>query len=306
MTARADLFGIIPPLLTPTDDQDEVDQPALRRSIQRLLAAGVHGLFVAGTAGEGPLLADRPWERLMEIAQEEVGGRVPLLAGAQDVSTRKVLDKVRKLVALGYHYCVVTPTFYIPTRTASEHLRHFEACREAAGNMELIAYNIPQVVGTSLEVETICELARRGWVHHCKESSGDLAFLRRLISEGRDVGLRVLMGDERNSAAGLRAGAVGLVNLCSNLQPETYLALFEAARRHDEAEMRRLQEQINRLVDEVVLSGPCFVAGPKYLLSRLGIGRGSPVAPLEPVGEHQARKIDAFLKMDKQLVSPSS
>jgi len=295
VTVPADLSGIIPPLLTPTDARDDIDEPALRRSIQRLLQAGVHGLFVAGTAGEGPLLADRQWERLMRIAQDEVAGRVPLLAGAQDVSTRKVVDKIRKLVELGYRHCVVTPTFYIPTRTAAEHLRHFEACREAAGAMELIAYNIPQVVGTSLEVETICELARRGWVRHCKESSGDLPFLRRLIEQGREVGLRVLMGDERNSAAGLQAGAVGLVNLCSNLQPETYLALFEAARRRDEAEMRHLQDQINRLVDEVVLSGPCFVAGPKYLLSRLGIGRGVPVAPLEPVSAEQARRIDAFL-----------
>jgi dihydrodipicolinate synthase/N-acetylneuraminate lyase len=177
----------------------------------------------------------------------------------------------------------------------TEHLRHFEACREAAGEIELIAYNIPQVVGTGVAVETFCELARRGWVRHCKESSGDLAFLRRLIEQGRDVGLRVLMGDERNAAAGLRAGAVGLVNLCSNLQPETYLELYAAALRRDAAAMERCQAQINRLVDEVVLSGPCFVAGPKYMLSRLGIGRGTPVAPLEPVSEGQARAIDALL-----------
>jgi 4-hydroxy-tetrahydrodipicolinate synthase len=231
----------------------------------------------------------------MDIAQDEVAGRVPLLAGVQDVSTRKVCDKIRRLGALGYRHCVVTPTFYIPSRTMAEHLRHFAACREAAGGIELIAYNIPQMVGTGLAVETVCELARRGWVRHCKESSGDLEFLCRLIGQGREVGLRVLMGDERNSAAGLRAGAVGLVNLCSNLRPEVYLQLYEAALRHDEEAMGRLQAQINRLVDEVVLSGPCFLAGPKYMLSRLGIGRGTPVRPLEPVSEGQARTIDALL-----------
>ena len=296
MSVSPDLYGIIPPLITPTDAQDAVDEPALRRAIRRLVQAGVHGLFLAGTAGEGPLLADGEWLRLMEIAQDEVAGKVPLLAGVQDVSTRKVCDKIRRLGPLGYRYCVVTPTFYIPTRTMSEHLRHFAACREVAGDIEVIAYNIPQVVGTGLAVETVCELARRGWVRHCKESSGDLEFLRRLIEQGRELGLRVLMGDERNSAAGLRAGAVGLVNLCSNLQPETYLRLYEAALHHDETTMERMQAQINRLVDQVVLSGPCFVAGPKYMLSRLGIGSGTPVAPLEPVSEAQARRIEAFLK----------
>ncbi len=296
MTVSRELSGIIPPILTPTDANDAVDEPALRRAIRRLLQAGVHGLFVAGSAGEGPLLADSEWVRLMEITQDEVAGKVPLLAGVQDVSTRKVCDKIRRLGPIGYRHCVVTPTFYVPTRTPSEHLRHFAACREAAGDIEVIAYNIPQIVGTSLAVETFVELGRRGWIRHCKESSGDLEYLRRLIVEGREVGLRVLMGDERNSAAGLRAGAVGLVNLCSNLQPQTYLRLYEAAQRRDDEAMERLQAQINRMVDEVVLTGPCFVSGPKYLLSRLGIGQGTPVAPLEPVSEAQARKIEAFLK----------
>ena len=84
MTDSMELSGVIPPLLTPTDAQDRVDEPALRRSIRRLIDADVHGLFVGGTAGEGPLLADREWSRLMEIAFDETAGRLPLLGGVQD------------------------------------------------------------------------------------------------------------------------------------------------------------------------------------------------------------------------------
>jgi 4-hydroxy-tetrahydrodipicolinate synthase len=298
MSAKLDLHGVIPPILTPTDTHDRVDEPALRLSIRRLLAAGVHGLFVGGTAGEGPLLVEREWCRLMEVAYEETAGRVPVLGGVQDVSTRKVLTKVTRLREIGYQYFVVTPTFYIPARTANEQLRLFGACREAAGDMEMIGYNIPQCTVAHVTVETFCEAARRGWMRHCKESSGDLAFLSRLVNEGRSAGLRVLMGDERNAAAGLRAGAVGLVNLCINVEPATYLRLYEAARRGDEAEMQRQQERIDRIVAEVVLTGPCFVAGPKYVLARLGMGRGTPVSPLEPVSEEQARRIDRFLEKE--------
>ncbi len=295
MLNNADLAGIIPPILTPTDEQDRVEEGALRRSVRRLLEAGVHGLFVGGTAGEGPLLAEREWDRLMEIVFDETAGRVPLLAGAQDCSTRKVVDKIVRLREIGYQHCVVTPTFYIGSKTADEQLRLFAACREAAGAVEVIAYNIPQVTGTHIAVETFCELARRGWIRQCKESSGDLTFLRRLIREGGACGLRVLMGDEQNAAAGLVAGARGLVNLCANLEPRTYLRLFEAAGRGDEAELQRLQARINRLVETVVLTGPCFVTGPKYFLSRLGVGRGTPVSPLQPVSAEQAKKIDEYL-----------
>ena len=293
--AAIDLSGVIPPLLTPTDAEDRVDEPALRRSIRRLIEAGVHGLFVGGTAGEGPLLAEREWVRLMEITRDEAAGRLPLLGGVQDTSTRKVVDKIVRLRQIGYAHFVVTPTFYIPSRTADEQLRLFGACREAAGDMEMIGYNIPQVVGAPVAVETFVEAARRGWMRHCKESSGDLKYLSRLVVEGRAVGLRVLMGDEVTAAAGLRAGALGLVNLCVNVEPATYLGLYEAAVRGDEAELARRQERINRIVQEVVLSGPCFVAGPKYVLSRLGIGRGAPVSPLQPADEAQRRRIDRFL-----------
>jgi 4-hydroxy-tetrahydrodipicolinate synthase len=298
VTAIADVSGVIPPILTPTDDHDRVDEPALRASVRRQIDAGIHGLFVGGSAGEGPLLIEREWHRLMEIVLDEAAGRLPLLGGVQDTSTRKVVNKVAGLRELGYRYCVVTPTFYIPTRTGDEHLRLFAACREAAGDMEVIGYNIPQMTQSHVAVETFCEAARRGWMRHCKESSGDLTFLRGLVAEGREVGLRVLMGDERTAAEGLLAGAVGLVNLCVNVEPATYLRLFEAVGRRDTAELTRLQKRINRLVEEVVLSGPCFVAGPKYVLSRLGIGRGTPVSPLQPVSEEQARRIDRFLETE--------
>src|ERR1700722_523922 len=141
MAATIDLHGIIPPILTPTDAHDRVDEPALRQSIRRLLAAGVHGLFVGGTAGEGALLVEREWCRLMEVAYEEAAGRVPVLGGVQDTSTRKVLVKVTRLREIGYQHFVVTPTFYIAARTHDEQLRLFAACREAAGDMELIGYN---------------------------------------------------------------------------------------------------------------------------------------------------------------------
>ena len=52
--------------------------------------------------------------------------------------------------------------------------------------MEMIGYNIPQVVGVAVAVETFCEAARRGWMRHCKESSGDLKYLSRLVV-GRPV-----------------------------------------------------------------------------------------------------------------------
>jgi 4-hydroxy-tetrahydrodipicolinate synthase len=295
MSDKPKLGGIIPPILTPTDERDNVDEPALRGFVDWLIAQGVNGLFVGGSAGEGPLLVEREWQRLAQIVFEQTRGRVPLLVGVQDTSTRKVLDKIRFARETGYSYYVCTPTFYNPCRSPSEQLRLFAACIEAAQPMELVAYNIPQLTISAIEVDTFCDLARRGWIRYCKESSGNLEFLRQLITRGADAGLEVLMGDEMNAVNGLVAGARGLVNLCINLEPKTYLELFAAVERKNLDEANRLQARICELVNRVALSTPSFVAGPKYVMSRRGFGIGRPLSPQEPVGPQQARDIDACM-----------
>ncbi len=278
------LGGIIPPILTPTDEHDNVDEPALRGFVDWLIDAGVNGLFVGGSAGEGPLLVERQWTRLAQIVFDQTRGRVPLMMGVQDTSTRKVLDKIHRAREIGYRYCVATPTFYNPCASRGEQLRLFGACYEAAGPMELVAYNIPQLTISAVEVDTFCELARRGWIRYCKESSGNIEFVRQLIARGADVGLEVLMGDEMNAAAGLLAGARGLVNLCINVEPSTYLKLFAAVQRQDLDEAQRMQARICELVSKVALVTPSFVAGPKYLMGRRGFGIGPPAFPARTGG----------------------
>ncbi len=294
MPATAELSGIVVPLLTPTDAEDRVDEPALVRSIDRLIGAGVQGIFVGGSAGEGPLLADREWDRLMEIAFDATRGRGILMAGAQDTSTRRVVAKARRLYGLGYRDIVVTPTYYVRSSTDDEHLRLFESCREVGDEINIIPYNIPQVVGSVIAVETFAKLAREGAVRYCKESSGDLEYLARLVHEGGADGLKVFAGEERNAAEALRIGAVGLVPVCANIEPKPYLEMMEAVGREDGA-LERHQERIRALVAALVLSGPCWLSGPKYALGRLGIGPGTPVAPLPRADDEQAARIDRFL-----------
>ena len=78
--------GIIVPVITPVDDQDRVDEASFRAQIRRLIKAGIHGIFVGGSAGEGPLLTAKEWERMVTIGFEECNGKVHLLGGAIDTS----------------------------------------------------------------------------------------------------------------------------------------------------------------------------------------------------------------------------
>lgn len=295
-----ELDGVVVPVITPVDDEDRVDEPAFRATMRRLIAEGVDAIFVGGSAGEGPLLTDREWERMVSIAADEVRDAVHLLGGAMDTSTQRVLGKIRVLSQLAYPYCVVTPTYYITLRHPDEFLRLFGACVEQGEGMDIVAYNIPSCTSSVIPAETVFEMARRGWIRTVKESSGDAAYFRRLVEAGAEFGLRVLQGDEAGIADGLLAGAAGIVPVCANYEPATFLRACQAARAGDQAELARCQERILYLRSKLVLAGPNWIAGVKAGVAALGFGSGKPVSPLQPLTQEQKRSIEAIGPWDSQ------
>jgi 4-hydroxy-tetrahydrodipicolinate synthase len=292
----SELAGVVVPAITPVDDEDRVDETAFRKGLRRLIDAGVDAIFVGGSAGEGPLLAEREWERMATIAHDEVQGAVNLLGGAIDTSTRRVRAKMRILSQLGYPYCVITPTYYITLRHADEYLRLFGECAEHADGMEIVAYNIPSCTGSVIPADKVIEMARRGWFRYMKESSGDFDYFRRLVVEGGEVGLRVLEGEEPHIAKGLLAGAVGIVPVCANYEPATYLAAYRTGLARDEMALAGLQERIIEVRRQLLFVGPLWIAGIKYAMSLLGVGSGVPVSPLQPLTAEEQAKVDEFTR----------
>ncbi len=296
MPASDELRGVIVPLITPVHDDDTVDEPSLRKLVRRLIGADLNTLFVAGSAGEGPLLSFDQWVRLLEVTRDEAGDKAHLLAGVMETSTRRVIEKIKAADRIGYKYFVLTPTFYQPIVTASEQLRLFGEARAAASDrMEMIAYNIPGFTASTVAVETVCEAAKRGWTRYYKDSSGDMNVFWKLVEQGRAVGLNVLMGDERFIADGLFAGACGMVPVCANYEPETFVRAWQAHLDRDYTELLRLQMRVLAMRQTMLRTGPCWISGLKYALSKLGIGNGRAVSPLEPVDEARKKLIDEMV-----------
>jgi 4-hydroxy-tetrahydrodipicolinate synthase len=287
-----ELHGVIVPVITPVDPDDRVDEDSFRKIIRHVIEGGVHGLFVGGSAGEGPLLAEKEWTRMMEIALDENRDGVPLLGGVMDTSTRRVKEKIKSLKQMGYGYFVVSPTFYLSLNAPEEHFRLFNECVEAGSGMEMVGYNIPQNTHSQVPVEVFHECARRGWFRYCKDSSGDMEYFRRLQA----TGLKVLTGSEVDLADKLLAGAVGAVNVCANYEPETYVRAYSAAMKKDGEALRKIQERVDLLRQSLCLGGPCWLSGVKYAVSTLGIGSGKPVSPLQPAPEKQRKGIDEITK----------
>jgi 4-hydroxy-tetrahydrodipicolinate synthase len=258
MTIPAPLTGVVPPVCTPLTPDREVDVASLHRLLDHLMAAGVHGLFVLGSTSETAYLTDR--QRALVVAEtvRHTGGRLPVLAGAIDMTTPRVLDHVASVTAAGADAVVVTAPFYARTHPA-EIARHYRLVAEASP-VPVVAYDIPSAVHTKLPADVILDLAAEGVLAGLKDSSGDLAAFREVVTGSRtrpDVtGFSVLTGSELFVDAALALGADGAVPGLANVDPHGYVRLDRLCRTGDQLRARTEQERLCALYGMVHAGDP--------------------------------------------------
>jgi 4-hydroxy-tetrahydrodipicolinate synthase len=241
------LRGVVPPVCTPFTAGYEVDEPSLRKLVNHLIDGGVHGLFILGSTSEVAYLTDKNRADVIRIAIDETAGRVPVVAGAIDMTTLRVNEHVRVAVAAGIDGIVLTAPFYVRTHPA-EIANHFRLVKEACGEIPLYAYDIPVAVGgVKLELGTVLQLASEGVIAGLKDSSGNDAGFRALILGAKKLGLkdfRILTGSELTVDSALMAGAHGVVPGIGNIDPAGFVRIFDLVAAGDFVAARKEQERL--------------------------------------------------------------
>lgn len=243
--------GVIPPVITPLTDAGELDVSSLEALIQRLIDGGVDGLFVLGSTGEVAFLTDADRRRVVEVAVRAAAGRVPVLAGVNEMTTARVIEQVALVQDAGAEAVVVTAPFYaLPNRDEIE--RHFRLVAASTG-LPVFAYDVPVRVKTKLDVDLLVTLGSDGVIVGVKDSSGDDVSFRRLVRANRAAGspLVLFTGHEVVVDGALLAGADGVVPGLGNVDPAGYAALVDAARRGDWATAARIQDHLTGLFEIV-------------------------------------------------------
>ncbi|UNZ16437.1 dihydrodipicolinate synthase family protein [Streptomyces sp. 891-h] len=297
---RSALSGVIPPLCTPLTEAGELDVASLRRLCAFLLDAGVDGLFVNGSTGELAYHTDEVRLAALRTVREVAGGTVPVLAGAVDMTTNRVVAQARAARDAGADAVVATVPFYSPTHPG-EMADHFRAARDAVG-LPLWAYDIPGNVQRKLPAEVAAELAADGVLAGLKDSSGDLDQLRTLLglteaNGARADGFSVLTGSETMADTALALGADGIVPGLGNVDPHGYVALYRAMRRGDTLAAAAEQERLRGLFGLTRVGDPArlgsysaAIGAFKEALCRRGIiATATTPLPMRPLdGEERA------------------
>jgi 4-hydroxy-tetrahydrodipicolinate synthase len=250
------LSGIIPPVCTPLTSDGEVDATSLARHLGYLLEAGVHGVFMLGSTSEVAFLTDLQRERVLEVAVVSVGGQVPVLAGAIDLTTARVVEQALRAKRAGVDGIVLTAPFYAQLGHPTELKAHFRTVQNRV-DLPLVAYDIPVAVHTKLDAPVLLELAAEGTIAAVKDSSQDFASLRRLVAASREQKiLSILTGSELLVDCAMFFGAAGAVPGLANVDPRSYVALHHACRCGDWDEARRIQDRLVRLWNIVTVANP--------------------------------------------------
>lgn len=243
--------GVVPPVATPLLPDGEIDHVSLGRLVERLISEGASGLFALGSTGETAYFTDAQRVEIARTIVSATAGRVPIIAGAIELTAPRIAETARRLTAEGVDAIVTTAPLYT-LNSPIEIAGHFRAIA-AKIDAPLWAYDVPVRVHTKLPLALLLELAADGVVHGVKDSSGDDVGFRRLVAANAEAGrpLQLLTGHEVVVDAMALAGADGVVPGLANVEAEGYVRLWDAAERGDWDTARAEQERLNRIFDIV-------------------------------------------------------
>lgn len=280
--------GIIPPVATPMQANEDLDLPRLKWFIDHLLANGVHAIFVLGTNSEFYGLDEREKQEVIATAVAHVNKRAPVYAGTGAETTREVVRLTKMAEREGVDgVSVITPYFIHPTQ--QEIYDHYRRVAEHT-RLPVILYNNPGTCGgVKIDVDTVARLAEIPNILGIKDSSGDLQNTNEMI---RVVPPRfsVLMGRDTLIFPALMFGARGAVPATGNIAPALLAEIYNTFQRGDLEASKKAQLRLNPLR---MALGLCTQPGAvKAALQMLGLSIGpcrSPVAGLSPEKQPKMR-----------------
>ena len=281
------IAGIIPPLVTPFTKDETVDEAALRADVRYMIEqAGVHGLVVGGSTGEGHTLTTDELRLVVGATVEEARGRVPVLAGLIVDSTRQAVERVRALADLDVAALQVTPVHYLFRPSDEMMVRHFAAIAQASRAAVMIYNVVPWAYCSPALLARI--MTEVDGVIGVKQSAGDLKLLADLLLLLNGRGL-VMSAVDALLYQSFVLGAHGAIAAILTAAPKLCVQLWDAVQRGDHATSLDLHRRLLRLWN--ALAGDNLPANVKYAMELQGRPGGFPRAPMAVSSEVQRATI---------------
>ena len=298
------LSGLVPPMVTPLAAPDRLDVKSTDMMVRHLLGGGVDGIFLLGTTGEGPHLPYAVREDLVKRVCATVNGRVPVLVGITETDIEDALRFAARCEAYGAAAAVAAPPYYFKL-TQGECVEWFRTMADRLP-MPLVVYDMPAHTDTTIEPATIAELAKHPNIVAMKDSSSVIALFNKFRVALKPFAgkFSLFMGPDEAMGEAVLMGADGGVCTGANLWPRTFKSMYEAAKRGDVGEVRRLQEittTSSSLLYGLGQGQIGFLKGVKAALSEMGLIKNVMSAPFCPFSGRELARVRVALKTLRKM-----
>ncbi|QQS17024.1 MAG: 4-hydroxy-tetrahydrodipicolinate synthase [Neisseriales bacterium] len=285
------LTGSIVALITPMQQNGQIDYVALKRLIDWHIVQGTDGIVLGGTTGESVVLEDEEYRAVIEFVVQHINGRIPVIVGAGGNSTHATIRRVQQAKEAGAQSVLsVVPYYNKPNQEGI--YQHF-ACIADAVKIPLILYNVPSRTASDIQNETVLRLAQIPNIVGLKDATANLARACELMAlVPKDFAL--YSGDDATAMAFILCGGHGAVSVCANIVPHAFRKMCHAAlsgeinlARQQDSDLRVLYEQL------FMETNPSPV---KWALHEMGFIENVMRLPLIPISPHLVAKLTYTLR----------
>jgi len=309
------LQGIFTPNLVPFDQRGGINEPELRRYVDWLIERGVHGLYPNGSTGEFTRFNLEERRRIVHIINDQVRGRVPILAGAAEANVRETLSACEYYASLGIRAVAIVAPFYY--KLGSEAV--YAYFKEIGDNtpIDVTLYNIP-MFASPIDVPTVQRLSEEcERIIGIKDSSGDVPHMMRMIQAVRPnrPEFSFLTGWDAALMPMLLIGADGGTNATSGIVPEMTRSLYETTLAGKIDVARQIQYDLMSLFDAMLYKTE-FPEGFRAAAELRGFTMGEGRQPMSLKQKAELDQIRAalrtkleergFINRDSRSASPQS
>ena len=284
--------GVIPALVTPLDGEGKLMESSLKKVIDYTLEGGVHGEFILGSTGEFYGLDFEQKKKAIEITVEHTAGRVPVYAGASEITTRACIKLAKMAESIGVDaLSVLTPYFISPTDV--ELRDHYVNIAEST-KLPIVLYGNVGRTGVNISPSIVEELADVPNIVGIKDSSGDMTQMGEYIRRTRGKDFHVLAGRDTLILANLVYGGKGAIASTGNMVPRIVSAIYDSFVAGDLDKALDYQFKLAPLRLGFTLG--TFPVVMKEALNMIGIDTGTTLPPVGGLTPENSEKLAQILK----------
>lgn len=282
-------------LVTPFNQDGQIDFDTLARIVENLIEGSVDFLCVLGTTAETPTLTSDERLTVTKFVIKQVNGRIPIMVGCSSNCTATAVEQIKQYQLDGIDGILSAVPFY--NKPSQEGVyRHFAEIAKASSK-PIILYNVPGRTGINMTAQTTLRIAREFKnVIGVKEASGKMDQIKEIIDNAPEH-FKVIVGDDSLAMEAIQNGSVGVISVIGNAIPKTFGKLVHLSMEGKFNEASAIQQQLDPLYGLLFKEGnPCGVKAVMADQNKLQNVMRLPLVPVSDALHNEITKGFAGIK----------